>query len=228
MLFSCDIELPPNLENVDQSPVSKTEMVKAYTEIDSQLYKSFKLDQKTFMLEKGIFLRFRERITCKLTNHSFKIGQLNQDFPRHDLIGFDFDATICRAFLELYGKAQNNTLTDEEKKSWLFFVDSIDYTRFSLEMSRPFYCEGTIVKKYKNSNIIKIEWNDGEIEQVKLSLNKSLSYLEENESFSAYVKRNRFDQTSLIESLIPIDDTNSSIDMNDVPVIELPVYRELS
>jgi hypothetical protein len=101
----------------------------------------------------------------------------------------DISRLMGRRFLQLFRRAKEDQLTNEERSDWITLLDHIDYTSFCIEREPPLYMEGTLLRK--NSKV-RVEWHDGQTEYIPPTAAISLEILEEGERFGAFVKWGRW------------------------------------
>ncbi|MDD5598286.1 MAG: hypothetical protein PHV82_10105 [Victivallaceae bacterium] len=195
-----------------------TEHIKAVSDY-VDLFSNFSFNQKVFVLEKGVFLRLNEPLKIKkmptrnlFIIDSWKISISCDSIPQ-------LPNKICREFLKLYSKAKANQLSEKEHEIWIKIVDSIDYQSLSIEYALPDYSEGKIIRKDELRKKHYIEWHDGKREWIASELSTSFNYLEIGDSFSAYLKRNRFNDIVAINNINLIDEKSLDFSIEDIPVL---------
>lgn len=104
---------------------------------------------------------------------------------------------IARRFLTLFGKADSQTLTPEEKIQWLKICDQVDVAQFNVDRSAPHYMEGKVKRKAP----LTVEWHDGTNEQLPARLAANFHPLEAGDNFSAFVKMGKANVSLAIERL---------------------------
>ena len=108
----------------------------------------------------------------------------------------DIGRTLGRRFMELYSKATDGRLTEQEEAYWLDIVQRVDYQAFCTDRTPARYVEG-IVKAIRPAFIV--EWYDGEIETLHPQVARTLNVLDESDRFGAWVKWGRDNKTQQIE-----------------------------
>jgi len=124
-------------------------------------------------------------------------------FPVRNLC--DIDKHLVKRFEDLYRKARENKLSEEEKKTWGNVVDSIDYASFSQEMSFPQFEVGQITSL--NENLAVVSWIDGEKERFRGHIPAFFTNgrMQKGDWFEALVKRGKQDMVVSIEYPQKID-----------------------
>lgn len=90
-----------------------------------------------------------------------------------------------RRFLDLFSKAEEGRLGEEEEKIWIQILDQVDYTAFSIDRSPPQYMEGTLIR---HTPVCRVEWHDGQIDNLSAQVATTISILDPGEEFGAFVK----------------------------------------
>lgn len=139
------------------------------------------------------------------------------NFPAHDLD--NIDKHLVRHFEKLYRKAQNNTLSNDEKKTWGKVVDSIDYASFSQEMSLPQFEIGQITAL--NNHVVAVEWIEGGIDRFRSRIPAFFTSgrVEKGDWFEALVRRGKQDKVVSIECPQKID-SPKDFDLKSLEAIE--------
>jgi hypothetical protein len=115
---------------------------------------------------------------------------------------------ICRTFLFLFGKSEEQTLSDNESERWLSILDQIDFDEFSIGRAPPRYHEGQLVHHEPKC---MVTWHDGKRQSLSDDVASSLSLLNPGERFSAYVKLGKNDEVLEIERVVLLATTQSRV-----------------
>ena len=104
----------------------------------------------------------------------------------YDEANSDWDRAIARRFLSLLSKAEADTLTDDEKSSWMSIVSQVDYQRFSVERSPEVYMEGKLIARESNGWIV--QWHDGTKQHIPQEIGRPLGLIDSDQHFGVMVK----------------------------------------
>lgn len=152
--------------------------------------------------EDGVYIRFIKQLSLVRLSHStIYINELNLNFPSKELK--NIHKLLWRHFSLYFGKAKNNSLTSEEKSTWLKIVDTIDYPAFRNEYAPPL-CEKGIVKD-KRKGVVTIKWHNGKTERLPLNQSSVFLNLEVNDYFSAMIRRGTENRLISIERIQLLD-----------------------
>jgi hypothetical protein len=110
---------------------------------------------------------------------------------------YDIPRELARRFLFLLGKAQNGSLTDEERVFWAYIVDHIDYPGYCESRSRAIQCEGLLKERQRNA--ISIEWADGSLSNLSGALVSRFDLVNVGERFSCVARFRSQKITDLFE-----------------------------
>ena len=116
---------------------------------------------------------------------------------------------LARKFLLLLSAAENERLSESDQADLLRISDYIDYKQFSIDRSLPHYAEGIL---RSNSNRVTVEWANGKKETLDWNVAKSLTEVDVDERFSAFVKLGKENKTLSIERVLLLkspDETES-------------------
>lgn len=109
---------------------------------------------------------------------------------------------MARRFLYLFGKADEQSLSEEEENAWIRILDRVDFQRFCTDRAAPHYVEGTLVRL---DPVCLVNWHDGERQKIPPRVAESLAAcLEPGDKFGAYVKFGRDDAVTSIERILPL------------------------
>lgn len=109
---------------------------------------------------------------------------------------------MARRFLYLFGKADEQALSEEEENAWIRILDNVDFQRFCADRSAPHYVEGTLVRL---SPVCLVDWHDGERQKISSRVAENLgSCLNPGDKFGAYVKFGRDNDVTSIERILPL------------------------
>lgn len=86
----------------------------------------------------------------------------------------DVDRRMARRFLELFSKAESQTLSEKDEAVWLSVLDRVDYAAFCTDRAAPHYMEGTLLRKEPQ---FRVEWHDGSVEKLTRDLARALACL---------------------------------------------------
>jgi len=109
---------------------------------------------------------------------------------------------ITERALELFRKADQRQLSEKEKAEWLETLEGLDFQAFCIERAQPHYMEGQIVSKRPDQ--VRVEWHDGERENIPSPICSPLIELNEGDEFGAWVKLGRDERTLTIVTLEPL------------------------
>lgn len=175
--------------------------------------------QKVFRIEDGVFLRIKEPLDLSFDGRFVIVDGWGLRLPVGELQRLD--AELVRHFLLLQGKAERNSLSEEEHSAWICIVDSIDYQRLCVDRSRPVYVEGTVCSAGQDG-AITVEWQDGKREWLPHRVANGVSCLRPGDAFSAFARKNHRGQTTRIEGVASLgraDDLYSAIPADWPPVL---------
>lgn len=175
--------------------------------------------QTVFRVEEGVFLRLRNPLGLTAMGSVVEVDGWGLKVPITDLGSLD-DAVV-RQFLVFKGKAEKDTLTDEQREAWIKIVDSLDYGRFCAESSPQSYVEGTI--RTVNAKLIYVEWQDGAKEWLPRKVAGTLAVFEAGDVFGAFAKRNYKGATIRLENISYLGRENSVY--SEIPADWPPVLK---
>jgi hypothetical protein len=110
----------------------------------------------------------------------------------------DISRTLGRRFIELYSKAVDGRLTEQDEAHWFDVVQRVDYQGFCTDRTPARYVEGLI--HAVNPSYI-VEWHDGEMESLHPQAARTLNILSPGDRFGAWVKWGRDHKVKEIEGL---------------------------
>ncbi len=119
------------------------------------------------------------------------------DLPRH----------IARRFLELFSKADARILSAAEEQDWLSVLDQVDYTQFCIDRAAPHYVEGTLRRQ---TPVCRVEWHDGELENLDRQAAATLACLEPGQRFAAFAKLGKANEVKWLERVMMVFDHPAS------------------
>jgi hypothetical protein len=151
----------------------------------------------------NVYLRFLKPLHLIIDKKKMHVEEWDVIFSFRDLN--NIDAHLIIKFEDLYRKAQNSKLSEEEKKTWGKIVDSIDYASFSQEMSYPQFEVGQVTSL--SDNLVIINWIDGEKERFRGRIPAFFTSgrVQKGDWFEALVKRGKQDMVVSIECPQKID-----------------------
>jgi hypothetical protein len=164
---------------------------------------TYRFPQMFFPLDDGrTLLRLNQSLSLSLDKRSMVFEV--KDWGIHMEAGraHELPTQIARRFLTLFGKADSQTLTPEEKIQWLKICDQVDVAQFNVDRSAPHYMEG----KVKRKQPLTVEWHDGTSEHLPDRLAANFHPLEAGDTFSAFVKLGKGNTALAIErlSILPV------------------------
>lgn len=163
---------------------------------------SYRFNQRLFPLDDGrTLLRLHYPLTLLLDKRTMQFEVQDWGVQMDTAQAHDLPRQIARRFLTFFGKANSQSLTEQEKMQWLRICDQVDVAHFNADRSAPHYTEGTLKKK----NPLMVEWHDGVRENLANRLAANFHPLEEGDNFSAFVKMGKGNETLNIErvSILP-------------------------
>lgn len=110
----------------------------------------------------------------------------------------DIARTLGRRFLELYSKAIDERLSEQDEAHWSDIVQRVDYQAFCNDRAPARYVEGTV--KSTGPECI-VEWYDGEMETLHPQVARTLNILNAGDRFGGWIKWGRDHKTQQIEGL---------------------------
>lgn len=110
----------------------------------------------------------------------------------------EISRVLARRFLELYSKAIDGRLSEQEEAQWLEVVRRVDYQAFCNDRAPARYVEG-VIKSVGPKRAV--EWYDGEVEELHSQVARTLNVLNVGDRFGAWVKWGRDNKTQQIEGL---------------------------
>jgi hypothetical protein len=171
---------------------------KAATEIHT-----YRFPQLFFPLDDGrTLLRLKQPLSLLLNKRTMAFEVKDWGIHMDTARAHELPQKIARRFLALFGKADAQVLTREEKLQWLRICDQVDVEQFNVERSAPHYTEG----KVKHKTPLTVEWHDGMTEQLHGRLAANFHPLESGDNFSAFVKMGKGNVTLNLErvSILPV------------------------
>jgi len=209
----------PFIENYNTLNKEPVQHIRAISDLIPECTKEFKLETTIFPLESDIFIRLKKKLTLKKTKKTIEISNWGLIIDETKLS--EIENLITRHFLDLYSKAKDEALTDDERSSWENIVDSLDYESFSKEIMPPQYMECTVLQKHDSKGIY-LEFHDGSREWVSKKISPRFKFLKIRDFFSCYIKRDHLDRVkSINDILLKNHYTNSSISMEQIPQVIL-------
>jgi hypothetical protein len=130
-----------------------------------------------------------DNLTCKVLHWETQLPLTNVE---------DIARTLGRRFLELYSKAIDERLTEQEEAHWLEIVQRVDYQSFCNDRTPARYVEG-VVKS--TGTECTVEWHDGEVESLHPQAARTLNILNAGDRFGGWIKWGRDHKTQQIEEL---------------------------
>jgi hypothetical protein len=191
--------------------------VRALSDVIPECTKEFELRTSVFFLEKGVFLRLRKHLILKKVGRSAFIEEWGFSIAEADLL--DIEQKVPRYFLDMFSKAKNNQLTEQEHEKWINIIESIDYEALSVEFSRPYYLEGEIKQIHANKGIL-VAWQDETTEWLDSLLLSNFRLFDNGDKFSAYIKRDRFNKVVSVENILSRNHESGTLSYDDLPVLE--------
>lgn len=162
---------------------------------------SYRFDPGVVGLEGGrILLRLREPLTVELdyAKREAEVAGWGLRFPVTET--GRLHAKLARRFLELFSKADRGELSEAEESHWVSILDQTDYRGFCIDRAAPHYVEGRVVQR--QPNFVRVEWHDGECENIAFPAAAALHELEKDDEFSAHVKLGLDHKTLSIERVV--------------------------
>jgi hypothetical protein len=175
--------------------------------------RQFEVTYSVFSLGNGVFMRLKRPLVVKKVGRDAWIEDWGLTIQAKDLTYIE--ERIPRYFMEMYSKAKNGYLTEQEEEWWTNIIDSIDYTSLSKELCRPQYFEGEILQIHNNKGIY-VKWQDDSTEWLSNKLRKSFKLFNKGDKFSAYIRRNRFNSVSSVENIELLNYYNK-FEFHDIP-----------
>jgi hypothetical protein len=152
--------------------------------------------QTLFPLDGGkTLLRLRSAPVLQVSNKSLEFEVEGWGIRMKCGEVYDLPRQIARRFLYLFGRSEQQVLSEEERLQWIGILDRIDSNQFSFDRSAPRYNEGVLMQR----DPILIEWSDGKTEKINAIVGTALLPLEPGDLFSAYLKLGRDNKTLDIE-----------------------------
>jgi hypothetical protein len=103
---------------------------------------------------------------------------------------------LARRFLELFSKADAQTITEQEEAVWVGVLDRVDFRSFCIDRAAPHYLEGTFLRM---EPVCRIEWHDGEVTNIDKHVAAPLRVLEPGDRFGAHVKLGHANEVRTVE-----------------------------
>lgn len=110
----------------------------------------------------------------------------------------DISRTLGRRFIELYSKAIDERLTEQDEAHWFNVVQRVDYQGFCTDRTPARYVEGIVQAVHPACTV---EWHDGEIESLHPQVGRTLNILSPGDRFGAWVKWGKDHKVKEIEGL---------------------------
>ena len=193
----------PSFAESDRSELapSKPQVVaveKAPTEIHT-----YRFPQLFFPLDDGrTLLRLKQPLALQLDKRTMVFEVKDWGIHMEATRAYELPQQIARRFLTLFGRADSQALTAEEKMQWLRICDQVDVEQFNVERAAPHYTEGKVRQKVP----LTVEWHDGTTEKLPARLAANFHPLEAGDTFSAFVKMGKGNVTLNLErvSILPV------------------------
>ena len=188
---------------------------------------SFRFDQKIIPLDGGaLMLRLHRslRLAVDPQTMQFEVDGWNIQMPCADAPALPH--RIARRFLELFSKGDARILSSEEERDWLSVLDQVDYTQFCVDRAAAHYIEGTLLR---HTPVCRVEWHDGELENLNKQAAVALACLEPGQRFGAFAKLGKSNEVkglseslwcSILQMLLTVDFWN--VAQGDCTVLTLP------
>ena len=90
------------------------------------------------------------------------------------------------------------------EQDWLHVLDEVDYTQFCVDRAAPHYVEGTLLR---HTPVCRVEWHDGEFENLNPQAATALRFLEAGQRFGAFVKLGKANEVKSIERVTMVFDS---------------------
>jgi len=115
---------------------------------------------------------------------------------------------MTRQFLRLQRTARIGTLSGDDRETWGFIVDHINYAQYCEDTTVPVEFQGTLESR-KNGQVA-IRWVDGEFNSLVGVLAERMKYINAGESFVCRVK---FKDSQVVEILdvAPVDPAQADV-----------------
>ncbi len=174
----------------------------AKSEPGKERFSTYRFEGKIFAWEGGKFtLRLFEAPTLQLDPATVRVSVKDWDVELNVGDAAWLPKHLVRRFLDLWSKAQSDTLNDGETESWAKIVGLVDMKMFAFEQSLPRYVEGQLLSA---NEPMRVKWHDGTIARVPRQFSDAFGILEEGEHFSAYVKFHPEGYPVVIERVLPL------------------------
>ncbi len=167
-------------EQIELSAQQKRDVSEIPLHADAELPSKLEIDQTiTIQLTErpcGVWRNFREA-HIKGWNVSVKPEDFNLASIKREMI---------RQFLRLQRTARIGALSGEDRETWGFIVDHINYAQYCEDTAVPVEFQG-VLESRKNGRV-SIRWVDGEYNELTGDLAARMKYINAGESFACRVK----------------------------------------
>lgn len=195
-----DISVDPKIEEVkwtNEDNISRVEQTFiCETELTNSL---FWVEEGTVPLHvlKPIRIRYYE----KPTGDFLEVVGWDVQIPltRSD----DLPKLVPRRFLELFSKAQDQSLSEKEDAAFSEVCRQVDYRRFCASRRSSQYREARLIRKNRN---LCVEFSHGSREELPPTILKKFHVLEEGDFFSGYFHLNSEGEVIDVERIQLLED----------------------
>jgi len=158
-----------------------------FSQVEPKFGGSYAYDRSVVALEGGrllVHLRQPLKVALNYAAREAEVEGWGLRFPISET--GSLPEKLSRRFLLLFSKADRGELSEQEQGDWINVLDQTDYRQFCIDRAAPQYAEGTIAQR--QPNFVRVQWHDGELENVPFPQASALNGLQKGDEFSAYVK----------------------------------------
>ena len=111
---------------------------------------------------------------------------------------------LARKFLQLWSRSEKQILNPEDRASWEFIVDTVDFDSFTVDRVAPRYVEALYVRQNNQQRPV-VKWQDGTLEEISKECSGSLAVLNPGEWFGGYAKFGTDGRTIHLERIFMLE-----------------------
>jgi len=158
-----------------------------FTKVEPKFAGSYTYDRSVVALEGGrvlVHLRCPLKVILNYSSREAEVEGWGLRFPISET--GSLPEKLSRRFLLLFSKADRGELSEQEQGDWINVLDQADYRKFCIDRAAPQYTEGIIVQR--QPNFVRVQWHDGETENISFPEAGALNDLQKGDEFSAFVR----------------------------------------
>jgi hypothetical protein len=160
----------------------------------------------SFCYDKDAYLNFYEPFQLKFDNGDVTLLPHAISFTCKNIS--EFDNALVSFIQRLLRKADQGTLDNTERKTWLTLLKLFDYKQFSLDLAPALYEEFKITSVNLHGSLVFLERRDGKKNKCSIELSPAFynGRFKKGDIFGAWVKRDHLDNIIKIDQPTLIED----------------------